>query len=273
MPLTARTAVCCVLGWLALGQTGCNMVPRNQLLQSQNRTRQLYEQNKSLAQDRDNQLRTNQTLTADNQRMQQQLADLNASKDTLQRRVDNLLGERTQLQNRFASLKGKDSPLSDESTRQFEDLVRKYPEFEFDPQTGVSKFKTDLLFESGSDQLRPNAEALLRDFAKILNQGDAKLLNVLVVGHTDDRRVAKATTKAKHPDNWYLSSHRAIQVVHALAKHGIKEGRMGEAGYGPYQPLAQGNDAKSREKNRRVEIFVLAPNATVARRDSGASRN
>ena len=40
------------LGLTACTQTACNMVPRYQLQQAQYRTRQLYEQNRALAQER-----------------------------------------------------------------------------------------------------------------------------------------------------------------------------------------------------------------------------
>lgn len=272
MPIAARVVLFCTLGLFTCGQTACNMVPRQHLQQAQNRTRQLYEQNKALALDRENQLRAAQNAAAENQRLQQQMADLQAGRDTLQKRVDNLLSERNQLQSRFTSLNNQKNPLSDEASRQFAELAKKYPDFQFDPQTGVSKFSSDILFESGSAELRSAAEPMLRDFAKILASGDAQELGILVVGHTDDRRVAKASTKSKHPDNWHLSAHRAINVQKALTKFGIKESRTGVAGYGPYQPLAPNSDPKSREKNRRVEIFVLAPNASQAGRDNAAIR-
>ena len=272
MSVAARVSLFCVLGFVTCGQTACNMVPRQHLQQAQNRTRQLYEQNKALAMDRENQIRAAQNATAENQRLQQQMADLQAGRDTLQQRVDNLLSERNQMQSRFASVNNQKNPLSDESNRQFAELAKKYPDFEFDPQTGVSKFHSDILFESGSAELRSSAEPLLRDFAKILDTGDAKQLGILVVGHTDDRRVAKPSTRAKHPDNWYLSAHRAINVRQMLNKFGISENRTGVAGYGPYQPLVANNDAKAREKNRRVEIFVLAPNAAQAGRENAAIR-
>jgi len=265
MPTAARVSLFCVLGLLSYGQTACNLVPRQELLQSQNRTKQLYEQNKALALER-------QSFANDNARLQQELGAIAGARDALQRQNDNLNAERGKLQSMYASLKSQNTPLSKDTTRQLEELRRKYPGFDFDPQTGVSKFSTDIAFDSGSDAVKPNALPMLRDFAKILNNGDAKDLNILVVGHTDDMRVAKPATKAKHPDNQYLSAHRAIGVVHELAKSGIKENRMGHAGYGPHQPLVPNTDTNSRAKNRRVEIFVLAPNASMAGWDTGAIR-
>jgi chemotaxis protein MotB len=119
--------------------------------------------------------------------------------------------------------------------------------------------------------LRPQAEELLREFAKILNKGDSSELNILIVGHTDDQVVSKASTRAKHADNWYLSCDRAISVVHSLQKNGIKPARMGATGYGPYQPRVAQKTDDARKQNRRVEIFVLAPNASMAGRDPATS--
>jgi chemotaxis protein MotB len=246
------------MGLLALMQTACNMVPRYQLQQAQYRTRQLYEQNRALAGERNG-------LLAQIQSLQQQVAGLNARDETLQARINNLLAERNHLT-------GTRNPLSDATNRQFADLAQKYPGFEFDPQTGVSKFQNDILFALGSDELRPEAEHLLADFARILTNGDASELNVLVAGHTDDTPIKRASTAAKHPDNWYLSAHRSITVVHALAKYGIEQRRLGAAGYGPYQPRVAAKTKEAQAQNRRVEIFVLAPGASTAGWDPGTVR-
>ena len=124
-----------LLGLTFVG-SGCNMVPRRQLSMAQARTRQLYEQNKMLASERDQAVATAQ---GENQRLQQQIADMNAARDTLQQRVDNLLAERSSLQTKISNV--SHSPLSNDTTRAFEELARKYPEFEFDPLTGVSRNK------------------------------------------------------------------------------------------------------------------------------------
>lgn len=260
MSLSTRLVFIGAMGLAAVTQTGCNLVPRYQLQSAQNRTRQLYDQNKTMAMDR-------QGLINQNQRLQQELASERALKETWQQRAQNFEAER----NRLTGLRNT-NPLSDSANQQFADLARKYPGFEFDPQTGVSKFQNDILFESGSDDLKPEATQLLAEFARILNEGDASQLNVLVVGHTDDRPVSRPKTRERHPDNWYLSSHRAISVVHALKKSGIKESRMGATGYGPHQPrIAQVSD-DARRQNRRVEIFVLAPNASMAGWEPGTIR-
>ncbi|MEZ6046161.1 MAG: OmpA family protein [Planctomycetaceae bacterium] len=156
------------------------------------------------------------------------------------------------------------NPLSDATSRRFQELAEKYKDFEFDPHTGVSKFHSDILFDSGSDRLKKDAMPLLSEFAAIMNDGDARNLNILVVGHTDDKNIVRSATKTHHPTNWHLSTNRANSVVLALSQGGVAETRMGAAGYSKYQPVMDNVDDGTRSKNRRVEIFVLAPDAIVA---------
>ncbi len=90
------------------------------------------------------------------QQLQQALAAAN-------QRLDNLNAERTQLQQRYIGLldrqRSQPSPLSSEATERLKRLQQKYPQFEFDPHTGVSKFNNDILFASGSSELRTRPPA------------------------------------------------------------------------------------------------------------------
>ncbi|MEE2739452.1 MAG: OmpA family protein, partial [Planctomycetota bacterium] len=66
--------------------------------------------------------------------------------------------------------------------------------------------------------------------------------------------------------NWHLSAHRAISVQDFLQDSGVRASRMGVAGYGEHQPVEANSTNGSRQRNRRVEIYVLAPDAAVAGR-------
>jgi len=195
-------------------------------------------------------------------------------------RLANIQTERSQLKNQVLGLINRSkndlqNPLSKESTKQLQNLTRDFPEFEFDARTGVSKFDSDILFSSGSAQINSRGRQVLGKFAEILNRADTRNFNILVVGHTDDQRIAKGKTRSRHPTNWHLSTNRADSVILVLAKSGVKESRMGAAGYSKYQPVSTNTDAKSRQKNRRVEIYVLTPDAVVAGWDpvTSTSRN
>ena len=77
----------------------------------------------------------------------------------------------------------------------------------FDPNRGVVKFKSDLLFEKGSDEVAPSAAEAVKALCRILNSDQAKEFDIIVAGHTDDLPILKPETKAKHDNNWYLSAH------------------------------------------------------------------
>ena len=207
-------------------------------------------------------------LAADKAAMEQQYLAAKQNLDAANARLDNLASSNSELEDKMRTLltsnKPGNNPLSPDSNRRLDELRRKYKDFDFDPQTGVSKFSTDLLFASGSDDVQPRAKQVLEEFAQIMNQGEARNLKVLVSGHTDDKPVSHKSTMDRHHDNMGLSAHRALSVMRSLKKAGIGENRMGISGYGPYQPVEANSNESSRQKNRRVEIYVLAPDTSVA---------
>lgn len=266
MSASVRTCLLLALPFLVLSSTGCNHTPRNALRQSQLRAHQLYEQNRQLAMERNGMGMSQAQLAAEKARLEQQYLAARQSLDAANARLENLQASNGALEDQIRNivLRPGSSPLSDDATLRLKKLKDKYPDFEFDAETGVSKFSTDLLFNSGSDEIRPEAIRVINEFASIMNQSDARHLKVLVSGHTDDRPVSKKGTQEKHQDNMGLSAHRALSVLRTLRKSGIAESRMGISGYGMHQPVESNKSEASRARNRRVEIFVLAPDASVA---------
>ena len=266
----SRFQVCLSTGLMAFAilPIGCMQgPPRNALQQSQLRAQQLYQQNKALAMERNGMGSTAAQLAADKAALEQQYMAAKQSLDAANARLGNLASTNSELENRMRTLlvnKTGSNPMSANTNKQLEALRKKYPDFDFDPQTGVSKFSNDLLFSSGSDEVQPRAKQILDEFAQIMNQGDSRNLKVLVSGHTDDKPVSRKSTADKHHDNMGLSAHRALSVMRALRKSGINENRMGISGYGPHQPVEPNSTEATRQKNRRVEIYVLAPDTPIA---------
>ncbi len=261
---------CCSL---VFTQVACRQAPRRQLQMAQHRALELYaetqmleQENLQLASQLQQYEQTMGMLSHEKQTIEQHLGQVHHNLSIANQRIDNLMAERSEMHRRYRDLlvkaRKQQNPLSEEATRKFQELARKYPDFEFDPLTGVSKFHSDILFASGSAELRETANPLLRDLAAIMNQGAARNLNLLVVGHTDDQPIANA--RVNHPTNWHLSTNRANSVVLALNKSGIRENRLGAAGYSENQPVVPNTDGNTRQRNRRVEIFVLAPDALIA---------
>jgi chemotaxis protein MotB len=143
------------------------------------------------------------------------------------------------------------------------ELAARYPTLHYDPQTGIAKLDTDVLFDSGEDMLKPGADQFIRDLAALLNSPEAADLKVMVVGHTDDQRIAGRETRHRFPNNWYLSTARAIAVSDQLQKDGISGERLGVAGFGQNQPIHPNSTPLARQENRRVEIFLVSPDVPV----------
>jgi len=151
------------------------------------------------------------------------------------------------------------SPLPVELNSALEDFARDSSDLvEYDSSRGLVKFKSDLLFEKGSDVVTSQASEAVRKLAGILNTEQAKQFHIIVAGHTDDIPIQKADTRAKHPTNRHLSSHRAIAVAEVMEKHGVEPVRLSSRGFGEYRPI-EPNAAgkKGNPKNRRVEIYIV----------------
>ncbi|MBU1260615.1 MAG: OmpA family protein [Planctomycetes bacterium] len=128
----------------------------------------------------------------------------------------------------------------------------------FDEASGMVKFKSDLLFEKGSDVVAPSAAELMKRLCVIINSSTAEGFDITIVGHTDDIPIRKSQTMVMHPTNWHLSVHRAISVENLMESNGVNPARISVKGYGEYRPL-EANEAgkKGNPKNRRVEIYLV----------------
>jgi len=128
----------------------------------------------------------------------------------------------------------------------------------YDPQTGIVRFKSDLLFKKGEDVVQPDAAAQVQSLAAILNSSSAQGFDILIMGHTDDIPIEKPGTKAKHPTNWHLSAHRAISVQKILAQANVDQRRTAVLGCGEFRPMVPNKAGhRGNPRNRRVEIYIV----------------
>jgi len=155
------------------------------------------------------------------------------------------------------------SPLPVELNTALEDFAKAQPDLvEYDANRGMVKFKSDLLFDKGSDVVTQQAADAIKTLCGILNSEQAQKFHIIIAGHTDDIPIEKPQTKVQHPTNWHLSAHRAIAVVRLMESSGIDSTRLSERGFSEYRPLEpNAPNKKGNPKNRRVEVYIVPAGA------------
>jgi chemotaxis protein MotB len=116
-------------------------------------------------------------------------------------------------------------------------------------------FQSEVLFETGSAELGAPGQVQLAQFAETLLEIAAKIPPEVdwilrVDGHTDKRPIRTYLFQS----NWQLSTARAISVVNFLESQGVPSKRLVAAGFGEYQPLAEGDSEDIYRRNRRIEL-------------------
>ena len=112
---------------------------------------------------------------------------------------------------------------------------------------------SDISFDTGRSNIKPNLQAVLDQFASGLN--NQPNTEVFIVGHTD----STGSDAINNP----LSQDRANSARDYLVSRGVDNRRILTEGRGAREPIASNATEDGRARNRRVEIF-LAERATTA---------
>jgi chemotaxis protein MotB len=243
----ARTALVSGACLLLLFGTGCQIVPKTHLDAAEAHNRTLVEQKNAL-------LAENENLRTHSRRLEDQVKQAEEELAALEESSSGRIA-------RAASLGRSEMPAI--VNKRLAQLSRRHEGLEFDPETGASKLDMDVLFDSGKAEIRADAGPMLDEFADLLKSPEARELRVMVVGHTDNRRIGKRETRERYPDNWHLASARALAVAEYLQGRGVREEQLGVTAFGKHQPIASNHSAGERQRNRRVEIFVTGPNTPI----------
>lgn len=110
----------------------------------------------------------------------------------------------------------------------------------------------NLLFDSGSADMRPGSADVLQQVANALR---GLPNDMRIEGHTDNVPV-------NSPDfatNWELSGARASRVLRFLDEQGGLDNELFLAGYAETQPLGDNSTPEGRALNRRADIVILYP--------------
>ncbi|MCG3132388.1 MAG: hypothetical protein FLDDKLPJ_03227 [Phycisphaerae bacterium] len=241
--------------------------------------------------------RANNNLTAQNERLEQELQDCRSSVDLLNARLDAAEDELNTKRELVASLEAENNLLHEKirlAEKTLDDLGKmpagdlvvgapKLPEpldsalkalaaqhpdaITFDSTRGFVKWKGDLLFDLGSDVVRDSAKDGLRGFAEIVNSAAASGFEVVIVGHTCTTPIKRSETLSRHPTNWHLSAHRSIAVADVLMQYGCTGQRVGVMGYGEFRPIADNGNDSGKSQNRRVEVYLVEQGTLFAMGD------
>lgn len=121
----------------------------------------------------------------------------------------------------------------------------------YDERGVIVHLLEELLFASGSAQLKKNSLTTLDTLATVLKTLSNELR---VEGHTDNVPIRTAS----FPSNWHLSVARAVTAgFYLIDRHGIKAERVSVVGYAEYRPLVPNTTPENRSRNRRVDIVIL----------------
>ena len=116
---------------------------------------------------------------------------------------------------------------------------------------------SDILFTSGSYKVSADGKAQLKILAGLIKDLEKKIPEdvdwiIRIDGHTDNKPVVPGTPG--YWNNMQLSLLRAASVADELIRNGVSRPRLIPTGFGDMYPIAEGKDAKSLQKNRRIEL-------------------
>lgn len=130
--------------------------------------------------------------------------------------------------------------------------------FDLDNRGLSVTFRGALFFDSGSAELRPEAEALTQKILPVIkNLGPD--IKIIVEGHTDDSPIFDE----RFPSNWELSSYRATRVLRLLQGLGVPKTQLRAIGFGDSMPAFPNRDEKgqvipeNQSQNRRVVLRII----------------
>lgn len=109
----------------------------------------------------------------------------------------------------------------------------------------------ELLFNSGSAELKPSSLRVLDSLAAIILSLHK---DVRIEGHTDNVPIHTPL----YPSNWHLSVNRAVNAAYyMIEQHHLDPERVSVVGYAEFRPLVDNTSEAHRLLNRRVDIVIV----------------
>ncbi|MFH0790542.1 MAG: flagellar motor protein MotB [Candidatus Omnitrophota bacterium] len=194
--------------------------------------------------------------------------ELESENADLKYRLTQLQKEKAKEVERIAEEKDKELSELEQAKKELEESLKKEigeykAKLKMTERGLVITFLSEVFFDSGKDQVKPDGTSALQKVAEVLNR-DVPNSNVAIEGHTDNDPIKHSGWKS----NWELSSARALAVLHYLIDDcTVKPERLSANGYGEFQPVALNDSAQNKQKNRRVEIVILPAKVNKVKAD------
>jgi chemotaxis protein MotB len=114
---------------------------------------------------------------------------------------------------------------------------------------------SDLLFASGSWEMRPQGQQIIANMAKKLAPSQQN--HLMVSGFTDNAPIGPSLQRQGVTSNEELSQKRADAVMQFLISQGVRPDLVSAKGFGEADPVASNNTTQGRAQNRRVELSLV----------------
>jgi len=110
-----------------------------------------------------------------------------------------------------------------------------------------------ILFPEGGWELSQGGQQELGKIVLTLQTVTGK--QIVIEGFTDNEPILEPLT-SRFPNNWYLSSARAISVVTYMERQGLDPSQLSAVAFGKYHPIGSNDTPAGRAQNRRINIVI-----------------
>ena len=233
---------------------------QDELEQAQARRQQLLDQIASVSADVEARQAELSASQQDMEQLNQELAQTRQDQDRLKKELSQTRQEQDQLKKQVAEL----SEQQQKEAQHFAELEKRLEQELNESRVEISQLKnrmlvisltSEVLFSSGSAQIKPAGKEVLSVIAATLNEYPDRAISI--EGHTDNVPIGAGSF---YKSNWELASARALAALDYLREGNlVAPGRLKVVGHGEYSPIADNSTAEGRQLNRRIEIRLRPP--------------
>lgn len=241
---------------------------RKDLLNNLATLREIQESSKGLEGENGKMAKALQNARIDAEKLGRRVAALDSESAEREAKINAMRSQIKSLEDDRAKLSARERKLLDEKrkleekTNHYEDVAAALKQELESGRVALRKLRDGIVVEMPNKVLFPSGKATLNEAGKetLAKVADAiKTIQdkrIRVEGHTDNVPVGKGLAFV---DNWELSTERALTVTRFLQEGGVSSNKLSAEGRSEYAPVASNESDEGRAKNRRIEIYLVAP--------------